>query len=198
MEKEILKEILMSDYMVGSINKNMDILLKLIPEIEDMICFPHNHPHHHLDVWEHTLLALSLAPKDFEIRLVLLLHDIGKPHSYQDKEIRHFKGHAMVSSEMSYNILKRLGFSDIEIEEICYLIKEHDFPITKKEISDNKELAKKKFQVQLCDALAHDPFMLEKRIAYLNYINEWLNVGQEQEEYRKVLTKSCYNVSKKV
>ena len=54
-----------------------------------MIGFEHKHPHHHLDVWNHTLLALSYSPKDFDIRLVLLLHDIGKPHSYQDEEIRH-------------------------------------------------------------------------------------------------------------
>lgn len=190
MEKEILKEILMSDYIVDSINRNMDILLRLIPEIKDMICFPHNHPHHHLDVWEHTLLALSLAPKDFEIRLVLLLHDIGKPHSYQDKEIRHFKGHPKVSSEIAYDILKRLNFYDGEVEEICYLIKEHDLPITKKEININKELTKKKFQVQLCDALAHNPFKLEKRIMYLSYINNLINDELEQEYYKKILLKS--------
>lgn len=189
MEKEILKEILTSDYPITSIYNNLDILLRLIPEIKDMICFPHNHPHHHLDVFEHTLLSLSISPKNFEIRLILLLHDIGKPHSYQDKEIRHFKGHPKVSSEMSYNILKRLNFNDEEIEEICYLIKEHDTPITKKQITEKQELSKKKFQIQLCDALAHNPTQLEKRISYLNHINEKLNNKQEQEEYQKVLSK---------
>lgn len=197
MQKEILEKILMSDYPIDSIYNNMDIILRLIPEIKDMICFEHKHPDHHLDVWEHTLLAISLSPKDFEIRLVLLLHDIGKPHSYQDKEIRHFKGHPRVSSEMSYNILKRLNFNVEEIEELCHLIKEHDFPISKKIIDNNKEFAKKKFQIQLCDALAHNPTKLEKRINYLNYINERLNDKQEQEYYQKKLAKVYYQIQSK-
>ena len=79
-----LQEILLTDDIVKSINDNMDDLLLIIPEIKNMIGFEHNHPHHHLDVWNHTLLALSLSENDFDIRLCLLLHDIGKPFSYQD------------------------------------------------------------------------------------------------------------------
>lgn len=189
MQKEILEKILMSDCPIDSIYNNMDIMLRLIPEIKDMICFEHKHPEHHLDVWEHTLLAISLSPKDFETRLVLLLHDIGKPHSYQDKKVRHFKGHPRVSAAMSYHILKRLNFNDVEIEWLCYLIKEHDSPISKKEIANNRELAKKRFGIQFCDCLAHNPTKLEKRINYLNYINERLNDKSEQEYYQKKLSK---------
>ncbi len=96
----ILHEILLSNDIVESINRNMDSLLQIIPEIENMIGFEHKHPHHHLDVWNHTLLALSLSEKDFDIRLCLLLHDIGKPFSYQDEEVRHFRNHAKVSANM--------------------------------------------------------------------------------------------------
>lgn len=98
MEKEMIRKILMSDDVVDSINQNLDMILNFISELKDMISFEHNHPHHHLDVWNHTLLALSIFPQNFDIRLVLLLHDIVKPHSYQDEEIRHFKGHPKVSS----------------------------------------------------------------------------------------------------
>ena len=44
----------------------------------------------------------------FDIRLCLLLHDIGKPFSYQGEEVRHFRNHAAVSANMSKIILKRL------------------------------------------------------------------------------------------
>lgn len=195
MEKDKLRKILMNDNIIDSINNNLDILLNLIPELKDMIGFKHNHPHHHLDVWNHTLLGLELSPKNFEIRLVLLLHDIGKPHSYQDREIRHFKGHPKVSSKISFKILKRLNFSDEEILEICYLIEQHDTPITTKEITRNKELAIKKFKVQICDALAHNPTKLEKRIAYLNYINKKLN--NEQEKYETLITNCITKIKKK-
>ena len=110
--------ILTSDNIVESINKNMDYILDIIPEIKYMIGFDQNHPDHHLDVWEHTLCALSMSEKDFEIRLSLLLHDIGKPFSYQDGEVRHFRGHQRVSSDMSRIILKRLGYSKEFVDKI--------------------------------------------------------------------------------
>lgn len=187
MERERLFNILTSDNIVESINQNLDNILILIPEIKDMIGFNHNHPHHHLDVWNHTLLALSMSPNDFEIRLVLLLHDIGKPHSYQDEEIRHFRGHALKSAEMTFKILERLNFNEDEILELCYLIKEHDTLITEEEIENNRELMIKRFQIQCCDALAHNPTKLEKRKGYLLNINNKLNKNKEREKYKKLI-----------
>ena len=185
MEKEKLVNILMNDNVVDNINDNFDELINLIPEIKDMIGFKHNHPHHHLDVWNHTLLALSISPKNFDIRLTLLLHDIGKPHSYQDEEVRHFRGHAKKSAEIAFSILSRLNFSNIDILKLCYLIREHDTPINEEEIIYNKELANIKFKIQLCDGLAHNPLYLEKRIKYFLYINEKLNNHENKIKYKK-------------
>ena len=152
---------------VSSIRNQIDELITIIPEIKYMIGFSHKHPHHHLDVFEHTLLALSFTDYDFEERLCLLLHDIGKPFSYQEGVVRHFKGHPEVSSQMSKVILTRLGYNLKFIEELCYLIKYHDTPITKEDIENNYDLAYKRFKIQVCDALAHNPLKLEKRVAYL-------------------------------
>lgn len=190
MKKDKLYSILMSEDIIDSINNNLDIILNLIPELKAEIGFQHNHPHHHLDVWNHTLTALEYSPKDFEIRLVLLLHDIGKPYSYQEeKNIRHFKGHAMKSSYMAFKILKKLELNDEEITKLCYLIEQHDSPITNNEINTNKELAQLKFKIQCCDALAHNPLKLEKRIMYLLEINEKINDDKEQEKCKKMILK---------
>lgn len=189
MDKKKLYSILMSDDVITSINDNLDVVLNLIPELKDTIGFQHNHPHHYLDVWGHTLLALSYSPKDFEIRLVLLLHDIGKPHSYQDGEVRHFRGHPKVSSDMAFGILKRLNFNDDEIFKLCYLIEQHDTRITNEEIIRDKELTITKFKIQCCDALAHNPLKLEKRISYLLAMNEKLNDELEQDKCRKLISK---------
>lgn len=170
-----LYEILTSDDVVSSIKENLDYILELIPEIKNMIGFEHKHPHHHLDVWDHTLLALSLSENDFEIRLCLLLHDIGKPFSYQEGEIRHFKGHPKVSSEISKDILIRLKFDKQFIDEICYLIEFHDTPITENDIKSNYELSFKLYKIQYCDALAHNPNKLEKRKEYLVKIKKKLD-----------------------
>lgn len=182
MNKDKLYQILMSKNIVKSIKENQDELLKLIPELKDMIGFEHKHPHHHLDVWEHTLLALRYSEEDFQTRLVLLLHDIGKPHSFQEGEIRHFKGHPIKSSQMTNEILRRLNFSEEEINKICYLIKEHDTPISNKDIEENIELSIKRFKVQYCDALAHNPTKLKKRIEYLLLISDKLNIKLSKEQ----------------
>lgn len=188
MNKELLEKILMEEDVVSSINNNYSLLLNIIPEIESMVGFDHKHPHHHLDVFNHTLLALSKSPCDFKLRLVLLLHDVGKPFSYQEGEVRHFKDHPLVSSKMSKEILKRLEFNDEEIEEICDLIREHDNLITDKDIEQNIDFSRKRFKVQFCDALAHNPLKLEKRIAYLLEVNDKLNTKEEKEKYNSILS----------
>lgn len=167
-----LENILTGDDVVKSINYNLDYLISIIPEIKDMIGFEHKHPHHHLDVWNHTLLALSLSQNIFEVRLALLLHDIGKPHCFTEGKVRHFKGHPEVSSIIGKNILLRLGYNDDFISEICYLIKFHDTPIVQEDIDNNYELSYKRFLIQKCDAFAHNPKKIEKR---KNYIEKTAN-----------------------
>lgn len=166
--------ILMDEDVVSSINDNLDYLLDVIPEIKYMIGFEHRNPDHHLDVWNHTLYALSLSEMDFEIRLCLLLHDIGKPFSYTEGEIRHFNGHQEVSARMSDAILRRLGFDENFVQEVCYLIRNHDMPLSKKEIERSHSLAMKRYLIQYCDCLAHHPEKLEKRKAYLVKIKRLL------------------------
>ena len=138
--KIFIQDILTSDDVVDSIKNNLDELLEIIPEIKKMIGFEHNHPHHHLDVWNHTLI---------------------------DGEERNFKGHTKVSKEISSSILKRLNYTDKFIGEVCYLIEKHDDIITSDEIKNNYALAYKRYLIQQCDALAHHPEKLEKRIKYL-------------------------------
>ena len=113
MYKEILKEILMIENVVESIKENSSQLFSIIPELKAMVNFPHRHPHHHLNVWNHTLLALSMSPKDFEVRLALLLHDMGKPFCYQDEEVRHFRGHPKKSAEIVSIFLDFVGLDDV-------------------------------------------------------------------------------------
>ena len=167
-----LKDILLSDNVVLAIHNNIYYLLEIIPEIKSMIGFDQKNPQHHLDVWEHTLLALSMSLNDFDVRLSLLLHDIGKPFSYSEGDIRHFGGHAKVSAYMTADILNRLGFDDDYIKYICFLIRHHDMPISDNMINNNYELALKLYEIQRCDALAHHPDKLEKKIKYLDRIND--------------------------
>ncbi len=86
---------------------------------------------HHLDVWEHTLLALrnlwaQEPPPDRETTLAVLLHDVGKPatREIRDGKIRFF-GHEAVGAEMTREALARLRFPNAAIERVARLVKAH-------------------------------------------------------------------------
>jgi tRNA nucleotidyltransferase (CCA-adding enzyme) len=102
---------------------------------------------------------------DKEIRLVLLLHDVGKPHSYQDDDnkIRHFKGHSSKSAEISKPILERLGYSKEEIDEMIFLIENHDKPIQMQDINNgNIDRYKKLLYIEYCDASGYNPEYIKR------------------------------------
>lgn len=175
-----IDKILTSENIVEAIDENMGILLSSIPEIKNMIGFEHRHPHHHLDVWQHTLLVMkNLDTKDLELNMAGLLHDIGKPFSYQDEEVRHFHGHPEISFEMAKQILTRLGYDKAFIDRVSYLVKTHDTIIDPNNLDNKFELVQKRLRLQYADAKAHNPDKVGKRIAFLDNIKNELKSIEE-------------------
>ena len=172
-----LKEILTADDVVKSINYNLDYLCSIIPQIRDMQLWDHKHPHHNDTVWEHTLKALSLSPIDFDVRLALLIHDIGTLFLFfeGDDGVRHFWGHAEKSAEIAKTVLKSIGFDDNYTEYISTLSRLHDEKITQENINKNRAFYEVLFQIQICDALAHNPEHNQKRIAYIESVKQLFN-----------------------
>ena len=166
-----LESILTSENIEEEIRYNEDYIFSLIQELKYEVGFEQKHPHHSFDVWNHTIEALKHIESNFELRLIVLLHDIGKPFSYRDGEdgVRHFKGHAKKSREISEGILTRLNIEPKE--EILYVIENHDTPIDTNTIK-NRELEIKRLKVQYADAYAHSPSTIQKRILRLNAIKE--------------------------
>ncbi len=164
---ELVKSLLSSDSVVEGIRSHMDELLQAIPELRDMVGFEHKHPHHHLDVWEHTLEALRVSGNDLTVRLVLLLHDIGKPHVCVEGDVRHFYGHAERSALMGREILARLGCAEDEIERLCHMILRHDTALTRADVLRDPVLSEQLLEVQRCDTMAHNPEKIARRLDYL-------------------------------
>ena len=191
MHKDYLEELLTEDNIVTRINTNINTLLFFIPEINYMRGFDQKHPYHNYDLWNHTLLALYYAEvfsyNDFDTRLALLLHDIGKPFSYQEGKVRSYPNHNIVSAKMAYTILKRLGYKEDYINTIIYLIKNHDKTISEVLIKNSPELAQKLYQVQRCDILAHSPKYADKRLDYLYETNT--KIQQAKVEKRSKIKK---------
>lgn len=165
--------ILMSDDVVGEIRNHLDSILEAVPEIKPMIGFDHKHPQHHLDVFEHTLYALSLSEKDYLVRMALLFHDIGKPYCFEEGEVRSYHQHPIYSEKITRIVLKRLQYQEDFIEDVCYLVRYHDAPIKRSEVLKNYNLLEKRLEVQRCDALAHHPDTIDRRRKYLEKVKTY-------------------------
>lgn len=160
-------------------NTHVHELLLIVPSLHIEVGFDQKNPHHHLDVFNHTLLALSYANNDYIINTVLLFHDIGKPKSFAlDKNgIGHFNNHALHSVNITKPILENLNFEKEEIDYILKLILYHDekIPIESSSFKLFVETHGLKFiedllNIQYCDALAHNPKYVKMRIDYLDVV----------------------------
>ena len=108
------------------------LLQQVLPEIGAMKGVeqpPQYHPEG--DVWIHTLLMLEGLPADASPTLAwgVLLHDVGKPPTYQSAaetgdRIR-FNNHVEVGVRMAEGICRRLRFSNEDTEQILALVDNH-------------------------------------------------------------------------
>ncbi|MCH5169898.1 MAG: HD domain-containing protein [Oscillospiraceae bacterium] len=149
-----------------------DIIAVCIPEIECEFDFEQHNRHHVFDVYTHSVKALSNAIEDANIRMALLLHDIGKPKTakFDEKGEMHFKCHAAESIEIAGKILTDLRFSNAEKQEILTLIKYHDIPFMCEDMKNpsqkrirrivskfGKDLSLKFLEIRRCDNMAQNP-----------------------------------------
>ena len=182
MENKEIREIIKSLIIEKKVRENEEVIVTFIPEIKYMIGFEHKHPHHNLDVWNHTLKVLEgIEDDDLELRMSALLHDIGKPFSYQDGEVRHFHNHPQISKQISERILRRLNYDENFINNVCYLVEMHDTIIDTNNLDNSYDMIIKRLKLQYADAQAHDPKYVHKRLQFLDDIRTKL------EEMERVL-----------
>lgn len=100
------------------------------PELLPLVGLNQRNYHHCYDVWEHTLHSVASIPPVLELRLTMLLHDVGKPSTFNidKKGIGHFYGHASISETMANSMMRRLKYSNFLRETVCRLVAWHDWP----------------------------------------------------------------------
>jgi poly(A) polymerase len=105
------------------------LLDAILPEISAMVGVqqpPQFHPEG--DVFTHTLLAMDLMQKPATVTLALgvLLHDVGKPPTFDDSTDRiRFNGHDALGAKMAGEILARLKYPGEVITRVQSLIADH-------------------------------------------------------------------------
>ena len=135
-------------------------------EVLEMVGFPQRNRHHCYDVWEHTLHALEAVPPELELRLTMLLHDIGKPGccTIDETGCGHFKGHPARSAAMAEEMLRRLRADNATRETVVRLVAWHDrnIPRTRPGVAESlRQLGERDlrrlFLIKRADNLAQDP-----------------------------------------
>jgi poly(A) polymerase len=112
----------------------LGLLARILPEVvrlRGVAQPPQYHPEG--DVWTHTMMLLEKLPAGSSPTLAwgALLHDIGKPATYQPPNPKipgdriRFNGHVEVGVRIAEEILARLRFSNDDTAQILALVKNH-------------------------------------------------------------------------
>jgi poly(A) polymerase len=112
----------------------LGLLARILPEVvrlRGVTQPPEFHPEG--DVWVHTMLLLAKLPAGCPATLAwgALLHDIGKPATYQPPNPKvpgdriRFNGHVEVGVRIAEEILSRLRFSNDDTAQVVALVKNH-------------------------------------------------------------------------
>ncbi len=112
---------------------NLGLLAVIAPELEELRETPQEKVAAQ-DVFEHSLATLDAAAAempagtpphdDLVLRLAALLHDVGKPETYDDG---HFHQHEFVGEAKARAILRRWRFDKATVDEVTHLVRDHMF-----------------------------------------------------------------------
>lgn len=106
----------------------LDFIKTIFPIINDCFKCNQNNKYHMQSVGDHIYKAFNNIQPKFDLKLAMLLHDIGKTKvkTTDTHNIDHFYTHSQISWEMAKIILKDLKIDNKTRDKVLFLIKEHD------------------------------------------------------------------------
>lgn len=157
----------------------------ILPEFDRCMQTDQKNKHHLYNVGEHTIRALMVNAEfsgvEFEpdalrcIRYAILFHDFGKPEAMTEDEkgIRHFKGHSVISEKLAVEIMKRLKLDNDTTHTVAALVKWHDHRPEATEINVRRamnrigpDIYRLLFPIRIADTLAQSLYKREEKLAY--------------------------------
>lgn len=134
--------------------KMTGILKEIMPELEELVDLKQN-DFHKDDAFYHTLNVLDNTPPELIRRLAALFHDIGKAATRTEKGGKvSFIGHADVGADITKEIMKRLKYSNEDIDKVTSIIKYHmDLKGVGPEAEGLKDKTLRKFIFRVADNL---------------------------------------------
>lgn len=162
-----LNKILLSVNVARGLGELVDfgIMPYLLPMMCHEVAFEQNSAHQFLDVFEHTSLATGLIEPDLILRLTMLLHDIGKPFTWQigaDGQDE-FPDHDVVGAKLANAVLRYLRYDNKTRREVVRLVRHHndmlidDRRLLRHNLAElGTDTVYRLISVKVADILAHD------------------------------------------
>lgn len=124
--------------------RDCGLLSPILPELQACVGFDQHNPHHHMDVYEHTLVVMENTPRDLVLRLAALFHDLGKPLclTVDQHGIGHFYGHEEKGADLAEEIMGRLRYSKGIIATVKKLVGLHMLRLNYPQMNPAKFLAR--------------------------------------------------------
>ena len=121
-----------------------EVFAEIIPPLGTEIGYDQGSKYHNSTLYEHTARAIEAAPDTVEMRLAMLLHDIGKPEcrTVDDNGECHYYGHGEVSARIADEILRVLKCDNALRERVVKIVRYHDIPVDTSRKYIRRQLAK--------------------------------------------------------
>ncbi len=124
---------------------DVSLLKQILPEVDKMIGVPQPEAHHpEGDVFEHTKLALDNLHSgtgelpSSALAFATLLHDVGKPLTFEIADRIRFSGHEVVGAQIAEKVCRRLRLSGDKREKIVDIVSNHMRFIHAQEMRESK------------------------------------------------------------
>ena len=177
---------------LGAIVKQFaDVMMQIMPELAPTYGMDQQNPHHDRDCWTHMVDVMAGVGPDATLRLTALLHDIGKPAVKRvgPDGVAHYKGHALVGSQIVEELLRRLKFPRKTVEEARFLVWQHDSWPSPTKRSARRYLARcgdeltarKLLALMKSDRAAHAPASVSGKFAELDVFEGLMDEALSEE-----------------
>ncbi len=167
----------------------------ILPEFDAMMDAVQNNAHHRITVGEHTIRTMCAIAPDRVLRLVMLLHDSGKPvcQTIDENGIFHYHGHAAPGAVIAEKVCERLKYDRETQRIVVRLIRNHSlYPeltgegVRRAVVQIGEDLFERFLQVKRADISGQNPEVQEKKFHYMDEV---------EEIYRGILARGdCLNL----
>lgn len=170
----------------------LGLMKYIIPDLDNCFDVAQNNQWHIYSVGSHIIQALlNSKSNDLEVRLALMLHDIGKPvvKTTGENGADHFYEHEVESARLANQWLREYKFDNNTIDNVTNLVLYHDyfFEPTKKSVKKmlgliGLDLTKKLIEIRKADVMAQAPKFIEERFSKIGKLESLLKEIVDSQE----------------